>query len=71
MSENEKMRVDKWLLAVRMFKTRTLATDACNAGRVNIEGKSVKPAHTKNVGDVVSMQFGQIIFLKLPRTLLQ
>ena len=59
MSENEKMRVDKWLLAVRMFKTRTLATDSCNAGRVKIEGKSVKPAHTIKVGDVVSMQFGQ------------
>lgn len=59
MSENEKIRVDKWLWSVRMFKTRSIATDACNAGRVKIAGKSVKPAHNLRVGDVVTMQFGQ------------
>ena len=48
------VRVDKWLWAVRVFRTRTAATDACNAGRVAINGESAKPAAKLNVGDRVS-----------------
>ena len=59
MEDNSKVRVDKWLWAVRVFKTRTMASDACKAGRVKIEGKSVKPSRMIQIGDTVSAQKGQ------------
>lgn len=50
------VRVDKWLWAMRVFKTRTIATDACKNGRVTIDGKSVKPSRTIKVGDVIEVK---------------
>lgn len=47
----EKLRVDKYLWAIRMFKTRTLAADACNNGKVKILGAPVKASKTVNIGD--------------------
>ncbi|HQN94476.1 MAG TPA: S4 domain-containing protein, partial [Prolixibacteraceae bacterium] len=38
------VRIDKWLFAVRIFKTRTIATDECNKGRITIGGINVKPS---------------------------
>ena len=49
------VRVDKWLWAMRVFKTRTIATDACKKGRVSIGGTSVKPSRTIKVGDVIDV----------------
>lgn len=45
------MRADKWLWAARLFKTRTLATAACNAGHVKLDGDSIKPSRTIRRGD--------------------
>ena len=51
-------RVDRWLWAVRIFKTRSQATDACRAGHVRINDAKVKPAAPVRVGDTVSARVG-------------
>ena len=50
------LRVDKWLWAVRVFKTRTVATDACKKGRVVVDGVAVKPSRVIKPGDVVKVR---------------
>lgn len=50
------VRVDKWLWAVRVFKTRTIATDACKKGRVFVGDALAKPSRTIKVGDVVKVR---------------
>lgn len=55
------VRIDKWLWAVRLYKTRTLAAEACRAGHVQISGQHVKPAHGLKVGEVISAKVGVII----------
>lgn len=49
----ERVRVDKWLWAVRLYKTRAAANEACSNGRVRINGTPAKPASRVNAGDVV------------------
>jgi ribosome-associated heat shock protein Hsp15 len=51
MSEKEKLRIDKYLWAIRLFKTRRIATDACNSGKVKLDGTNVKPAKPVSMGD--------------------
>lgn len=58
MAEVEKLRVDKYLWAIRVFKTRSLATEACKAGRVKLEGRSVKPSALVKMGDSYHIQKG-------------
>jgi ribosome-associated heat shock protein Hsp15 len=47
-------RVDRWLWAVRIYKTRTAATDACRGGHVRVNGRPAKPATTVRIGDAVT-----------------
>jgi len=54
------VRLDKWLWAVRLFKTRTSAAEACRAGHVKIGGQNVKPAHSVKNGQVIIAQLGEI-----------
>lgn len=58
MAEKEKLRIDKYLWSIRAFKTRTLASDACKAGRVKLEGNNVKPSHEVKVGEVYQVSKG-------------
>jgi ribosome-associated heat shock protein Hsp15 len=50
------MRIDKWLWAARFFKTRSLATHACELGRIHSNGQSVKPAREVKVGDLLQVK---------------
>ena len=52
----EKLRIDKWLWAARFYKTRSLATDEIDKGRVEINGLEVKPAREVKVGDTVAVR---------------
>ncbi len=56
----EKIRVDKWLHAVRIFKTRTPATEACDSGKVKINDATVKPARLISIGEKVTVRKGTI-----------
>jgi len=58
MAEAEKLRIDKYLWAIRVFKTRSLATDACKAGRVKLKGQNVKPSAVVKIGDVYQISKG-------------
>ena len=50
------VRIDKWLWAMRIFKTRTIATDACKKGRVSVGNAIAKPSRTIKVGDIVQVR---------------
>ena len=56
--EKENVRLDKWLWAARFFKTRSLAQDAVDRGRVRIDGEPVKPARTVKVNDKLTIDNG-------------
>jgi len=52
----EKLRIDKYLWSIRLFKTRSQAADACDKGKVKLNGDNVKAARTVNIGDVYDVK---------------
>lgn len=52
------MRIDKFLKVSRIIKRRTIANDACDAGRVMLNGKVVKAGAEVKIGDIIEVQFG-------------
>jgi ribosome-associated heat shock protein Hsp15 len=55
-SEKTDPRIDKWLWAVRLFKTRNQSAEACRKGRVLIDGQAVKPSRHVREGDIISLR---------------
>jgi ribosomal 50S subunit-recycling heat shock protein len=55
------MRLDKYLKISRVIKRRTVANDACDAGRVSINGKTAKASAEVRVGDIVEIRFGNTL----------
>ena len=56
------VRIDKYLWAIRVFKTRTEATEACNGGKVKIGGVNAKPSKNVQPGDIISIRKGAVNF---------
>ena len=52
----EKVRIDKYLWAIRIFKSRTIATEACKEGKVRLHNEPVKPSAHITIGDVIDVQ---------------
>lgn len=53
---SDKVRIDKWLWGVRIFKSRSIATDACKTGKVSINQKNVKPSYLLERGETVEVK---------------
>ena len=58
MQESEKLRIDKYLWAIRAFKTRSISTEACKAGRVKLKGQNLKASHVVKIAEVYTVQKG-------------
>ena len=59
-TEENIVRMDKWLWAARLFKTRSLAADAIKGGKVKVDGNPIKPSREVKEGDVIQVQIKQL-----------
>lgn len=62
-SDTNKIRIDKWLWAARFFKTRSLAIEAIDSGKVLVNEERVKPAKTIDVGNLIAIRLGPYTFV--------
>jgi len=62
MSLSEKVRIDKWLWAVRIYKTRSQASEACRKGRIMIDGMEVKPSRIVKTGDTLFIRKLPVVY---------
>lgn len=58
----EEVRIDKYLWSIRVFKTRSDATDACKGGKVRVNGNDIKPSKTVRPGDTITVRKGAISY---------
>lgn len=58
----DSVRIDKFLWAIRVYKTRTDATDACKGSKVTVDGTDVKPAREVKAGDVINVRKGPVLY---------
>lgn len=56
------MRLDKYLKVTRIIKRRTVANEACDGGRVSVNGKTVKASYDVKIGDIIEVAFGTKAF---------
>ena len=59
---SDQARIDKWLWAVRLYKTRSIAAEACTKGHISIGDRTAKPAHNIRVGDIVNVKKAPITY---------
>jgi ribosome-associated heat shock protein Hsp15 len=71
MSEASPVRIDKWLWAVRIFKTRNQATTACKKGKILIKNKPVKPSRIISINDIVVVKKLPVVYTYRVKELLE
>ncbi len=62
MTSSDKYRIDKFLWAVRIYKTRSMAAEACRKGRIVIEGIQVKPSRLVKTGDIILVRKMPVVY---------
>lgn len=60
--EKNEVRIDKWLWAVRLFKTRSIAIEACKKGRISIQGTNIKPSRMVKIGDIIQIRKSPVTY---------